>query len=91
MLVVWQVAVSRDFRRMGLAGRMLDALVSALHTFGGTHIETTVTPANAPSRAMFSALARREGAELGESALFETSDFPDGHEPERLIRIGPIT
>jgi L-2,4-diaminobutyric acid acetyltransferase len=84
VLVIWQVAVDPAHRRLGAASAMLDALVPLAST-----IETTVTPTNQASRGMFDALARRHGATLTETTLFEASDFPDEHEAEVLLRIGP--
>lgn len=88
VLMVWQVAVSGDYRRRGVAASMLDEMVGVLGRFGGSFIETTVTPDNAPSRAMFAAFAKRHGAALNDSELFGSAHFPDAHEPEHLIRIG---
>lgn len=90
VLLVWQVAVDPGHRRIGLGSRMLDAIVGVLRDLGGSHIETTVTPGNEASRAMFGALANRHGTGLSESELFGADDFPDDHEPELLLRIGPF-
>ncbi len=85
VLVVWQVAVGSAHRGHGIAGAMLDALVPL-----ATTIETTVTPTNGPSRQMFRALARRHGTTLTETQLFRTDDFPDPHDAEELLCIGPF-
>jgi L-2,4-diaminobutyric acid acetyltransferase len=85
VLVIWQVAVDPAHRRRGVAGAMLDALAPLAPT-----LETTVTPGNRRSREMFQAFARRQGAVVTETTLFEVSDFPDAHEPEELLRIGTL-
>ena len=90
VLLVWQVAVDDGHRGQGIAGRMLDHLVGVLADLGGRYVETTVTPDNEPSRAMFEALARRHRTALEVTDLFAAEDFPDPHEPEQLFRIGPI-
>jgi len=91
VLFVWQVCVSQEARGRGLASALLDGLLVSEGCRGVRFLETTVTPSNAPSRAMFNALARRLGAEIDESPGFDEGLFPeDGHEPERRFRIGPF-
>lgn len=90
--VVWQVAVDASQRGKGLAGRMLDAMYADLLNRGVRHLETTITPDNDASIALFTSFANRWGAELDRSELFAVSDFPDDdqHEREDLFRIGPL-
>lgn len=97
-LVVWQVAVAASQRGQGLAGRMLDALVPAAGADGAaTCLETTITDDNVASRRLFEAFARRHGADVERSTLFDRAVFPDrpdgaaAHEPEILHRIAPLT
>lgn len=94
-LFVWQVGVHSSARGQGIGGRLLDALVRL--TPDATHVEATVAPGNGPSRALFTAFARRWGApcEVGEG--FRTDHFPTPsdpsappHEPEERYRIGPL-
>ena len=87
-LFVWQVAVDADQRGRGVAGRMLDTLLDRLAPFGVTRLETTVSPDNAASIAMFTALARRRGTHITRSDLFAPDDFPDSHLAEDLYTIG---
>ncbi|MEB3023194.1 diaminobutyrate acetyltransferase [[Mycobacterium] crassicus] len=89
-LMVWQVAVNAGHRGVGLAGRMLDHLATALHTDGLTHLETSITPDNDASRRLFAAFARRWDAALHCSELFGAGLFPDSHLAEDLFRIGPL-
>nr|WP_319943179.1 diaminobutyrate acetyltransferase [Nocardia aurantia] len=86
-LFVWQVAVDHRFRGRGLAGTMLDRLVGNVAAHGVSTLETTVSPDNDASLAMFAALARRHGTELEREELFTPPDFPDGHQAEDLYRI----
>ncbi len=87
-LFVWQVAVDADQRGRGVAGRMLDALLDRLAPLGVTRLETTVSPDNEASIAMFTALARRRGTHITRTELFAPDDFPDSHLAEDLYTIG---
>ncbi len=88
---VWQVAVDADQRGKGLAGRMLHNLMDRLTPQGITHLETTISPDNEASIALFTALARKRGTEIRKSELFAPNDFPDSHEAEELYTVGPAT
>ncbi len=91
VIFVWQVAVDESMRGRGLARRMLEALVGLDGCRGVTRLETTVTPSNAPSRALFRSFARSVGAEMTVEPHFTPELFPgEGHEAEELFRIGPF-
>ncbi|MBS9533941.1 diaminobutyrate acetyltransferase [Mycobacterium sp. M1] len=89
-LMVWQVAVDSAHRGMGLAGRMLDHLMTESLPGGISHLETSITPDNTASRRLFSAFARRWGADLVCRELFSAELLGDGHLAEELFRIGPV-
>jgi len=91
-LFVWQIAVDEQHRGSGLAGRLLDEVISTPVDDGSavTHVETTITEDNTASRRLFASFAARWNAPLETSALFEAQDFPDGHDAELLHRIGPF-
>ncbi|WP_019930017.1 diaminobutyrate acetyltransferase [Nocardia sp. BMG111209] len=86
-LFVWQVAVDERWRGRGLAAAMLDRLVGNVAGQGISTLETTVSPDNEASLAMFAALARRHDTDLERERLFTPPDFPDGHQAEDLYRI----
>nr|WP_051580723.1 diaminobutyrate acetyltransferase [Pseudonocardia acaciae] len=88
-LLVWQVAVHSDARGQGLAGRMLDALFDQVD--GVDHLETTITPDNTASIALFRAFAKRRGARVRTDELFGADLLGGDHEPEHKYRIGPIS
>jgi L-2,4-diaminobutyric acid acetyltransferase len=90
-LVVWQVAVDDAHRGQGLAGRMLDDLAMRGVPDGVRRVETTITPGNEASHRLFTSFGERHGARVEREVLFEEGLFPDGHEPEVLYRIGPLT
>lgn len=89
-LFVWQVAVGQAHRGQGLAKRMLDYLGDRIVAEGRRYLEATVTPDNQPSSRLFEAFARDRGSRLERSTLFTPEQFPGGHQPEVLYRIGPL-
>ncbi|MEE6272862.1 diaminobutyrate acetyltransferase [Georgenia sp. MJ206] len=92
-LFVWQIAVDEHHRGRGLSTRLLeDLLVDPAGRAGPPvrTLETTITEDNAASRALFESLARRHGAALAIAPLFTAADFPDNHDGEPLITIGPF-
>lgn len=90
--LVWQVAVDASQRGKGLAGKMLDALFGSLVDDGVEYLETTITPDNDASIALFGSFAKRWNTQLEREELFTSQDFPsdDRHDPEDLYRIGPL-
>ncbi|WP_370945036.1 diaminobutyrate acetyltransferase [Amycolatopsis sp. cg5] len=90
--LVWQVAVDASQRGKGLAGKMLDVLFGKLVDSGVEFLETTITPDNDASIALFGSFAKRWNTQLEREELFTSQDFPsDGrHDPEDLYRIGPL-
>jgi L-2,4-diaminobutyric acid acetyltransferase len=90
-LLVWQVAVSEKARGRGLAGKMLDEVFDrAAATAPTDHMETTITPDNEASIALFTAFAKRRDTEITASDLFDSELLGSDHEPEQRYRIGPI-
>jgi len=92
VLFVWQVAVLREFRGLGIAHRLLAGLVEQAACLGVRKLEATVTQSNKASEALFTAFAKARGAKLDIRAGFVETDFPEDerHEAERLFTIQPI-
>ncbi|MGD6751176.1 diaminobutyrate acetyltransferase [Streptomyces sp. BH105] len=92
ILVVWQVAVDAAHRGHGLAAALLDGLAARVAAARPvTTLETTITPDNAASQALFTSFARRHRVGVARTVLFDAGLFPDdGHLPEELYRIGPL-
>ncbi|ADJ28463.1 diaminobutyrate acetyltransferase [Nitrosococcus watsonii] len=91
-LFIWQIAVSPQARGQGLALSMLKELLRRNADYNKiTSLETTVSPSNTASRALFAALARELNTELIETPGFEEPLFPAGnHEAEPFLRLGPF-
>lgn len=88
---VWQVVVDKSQRGRGLAKRMLHAIVERQVCAAVTHMETTITPDNEASWALFRSFARDMGAEVKDKIWFEKdAHFGGQHDSEALLRIGPF-
>jgi L-2,4-diaminobutyric acid acetyltransferase len=87
---VWQVCVDPAMRGRGLARRMLKHLAQGIGA-PARYIEATVTPGNAASMALFRGFAADAGVPCEETPCFGAELFPGAsHEPEHLLRIGPL-
>lgn len=90
VLFVWQVAVGEAARGQGIAKRMLREILARPACQGVRFVETTVTPSNEASMALFHSLARELGTELKETPYFSCEELGGSHEEEHLLRIGPF-
>lgn len=87
-LFVWQVAVSPAARGMGLGRRMLRHLIGRDACADAARLNTTITPGNAASWALFRGLARDLGGHLSDRAHFTRDDHFDGrHATEHMVTI----
>lgn len=90
-LFVWQVAVNSAFRGAGIAKTMLKDILQRKYSSRVSYMETTVTPSNAASDALFESLAKDLHASCRKNVLFSQNDFGQRtHEDEILYRIGPF-
>jgi L-2,4-diaminobutyric acid acetyltransferase len=90
-LFIWQVAVGEKARGQGLASRMLKEILARPACEAVRFIETTITPDNQASWALFESLTKKLGTELKRSVMFERQQhFAGQHETEMLARIGPV-
>jgi L-2,4-diaminobutyric acid acetyltransferase len=90
-LFVWQVAVDISARGQGLASHMLSALLHRLQPHGVRFVETTISPSNAASQALFTKVFNQLGVPCSTSTLFSHArHFAGQHEDEVLYRFGPI-
>lgn len=90
-LFIWQVAVAEQGRGMGLAGRMLREILARPACQQVRFLETTITPDNDASWALFLSLARKLDASCCDSVMFDRERHFNGqHDSEMLLRIGPF-
>ncbi|MFA4835492.1 MAG: diaminobutyrate acetyltransferase [Dehalococcoidia bacterium] len=84
-LFVWQVAVDPEFRGRQIASGMLEWLVKQVQI---RIMETTVSPSNKPSQALFRGFSQRHQASLETSEFLRPDHFDDpSHEGEILFTI----
>ncbi|MFC1866373.1 diaminobutyrate acetyltransferase, partial [Chloroflexota bacterium] len=89
-IFIWQIAISPNYRKHGIAIKMIRSLIQLALENDLTYIEATVTPSNFASLNMFKKIADIYAAEIQKSVYFPDTLFTDGHEDELLLRIGPI-
>ena len=89
-LFIWQIAVAPAARQRGVAGALLKAVLGRPVAAGFCFIEATAGPNNVASRALFRRLADERGVPLRIGPGFAPSCFPDAHEAEDWLRVGPL-
>lgn len=90
-LFIWQVAVAAEARGCGLGKQMLSEILGRPVCAGVIELQTTITPSNRASWALFSSFARDAAAPLTSREFFDRHAHLDGHhESEILVSIGPL-
>jgi L-2,4-diaminobutyric acid acetyltransferase len=90
-LFIWQVAIAEHARRRGLALHMMNELLQRPVCRAVRQVQTTITPSNAGSWALFRALSARLQCAFGHEVMFDRDLHLDGtHESEILVTIGPF-
>jgi len=88
---IWQVAVGEQARGQGLAGRMLREILARPACRSVRYLETTITPDNQASWALFESLAKKLNTKISRSVMFERQQhFNDQHDTEMLAKLGPF-
>jgi len=91
-LFVWQVGVSSEQRRGGVALEMLLRLCGRAELRDVRFLLATVDPANEASARLFRAFARERQSAVRVESGFAASLFAEvGHPEEQLYRIGPFS
>ncbi len=87
-LFVWQVAVGKNYRGLGLAGRMLQNIWEKVSLRGVTEMHTTVSPSNQPSLALFQKFSEANAGKLHKTKFIRSELFGEtAHEDEDLLSI----
>jgi L-2,4-diaminobutyric acid acetyltransferase len=89
-LFVWQVAVNQDYRKNGIAAKMITSILSRSSCKDVSFLEATVTPSNDSSKNLFASVASHFNARLDISPFFAEDRFENSHEAEELVRVGPL-
>ncbi|MGA3112350.1 MAG: diaminobutyrate acetyltransferase [Candidatus Bathyarchaeia archaeon] len=85
----WEAVVDKDYRGHGLQKQML---LFQIKLTEAKYFEGTVNPSNEASKRNYCELAQLLKTDCKENVLLSAEDFEnDGHEPEILYRIGPIS
>ena len=91
-LFVWQVAVDGSMRGQGLAVAMLMNLIERTANDGVQWLETTISPGNIASEALFAKAFRHLGVEASTQVIFSRETHFNGqHDDEVLYRAGPFS
>ncbi|MCV0401326.1 MAG: diaminobutyrate acetyltransferase [Nitrosopumilus sp.] len=88
-LFVWQAAVDDKFRNKGIAKELVFKALSQTEP-SVRFVEATVTPSNKASLKFLQNFASQLDANFTKMPLFSTEILGNGHEPEDLVRIGPV-
>lgn len=91
-LFIWQVAVTPAARGMGLAVAMVLELLNRPACQRTSQLQTSITPGNAASWALFESVAKALGTQLISKVLFERQQHLNNlHDTEMLVTIGRFT
>ncbi len=87
-LFVWQIGVDPKYWKNGIGIKLLKTLNDCEACTEINLIETTISPSNVASRALFTRLARLLNTEMRTSVGYTTKDFESGeHEDEESVHI----
>ncbi|HEX9759129.1 MAG TPA: diaminobutyrate acetyltransferase [Nitrospiria bacterium] len=91
VLFIWQIGIQPIMKEKGLGKSLITHLLKRPVCQNISFIETTITPNNVASKALFHALPRTLKTACMESSGFPEDLFPEGNHPaEYLYRIGPF-
>ncbi|HKM16162.1 MAG TPA: diaminobutyrate acetyltransferase [Marinospirillum sp.] len=87
---LWQVAVGDVLRGKGMAKQLMNEVLKRTACNNVEFLETTITPDNQASWALFRGFAKERNAQLVDTVLFTSQQLGNDHEPEILVKIGPF-
>lgn len=90
-LFVWQVAVAKEARGLGLATRMIEDILARPALEHVEQIKTTITMDNEPSWRLFKSFAKSVDANCTNEVMFcRKEHFRGVHDTEHLVTISPL-
>lgn len=90
-LFVWQVCVGSQARGLGLAKRLIGAVLARPSAQNIKFLECTITADNTASWGLFGSVARSLAAQLRQAEHFlHDVHFGGGHDSELAVSIGPF-
>lgn len=88
-LFIWQVAVAPEARGIGLAHNMVLELLARPACASISQLQTTITPGNDASWALFGSVSKTLNATMSSHVHFDRKQhFNDQHDSELLVTIG---
>jgi L-2,4-diaminobutyric acid acetyltransferase len=85
VLFIWQIAVEEEYRKLGIATKILNHLKKNLNI---QSIETTISPSNKASQKLFESFAKYHKATINKKIFLSASNFGENnHEEETLYKI----
>lgn len=89
-LFIWQIGVSPMYQGRRVAFAMIQDVLNREVCQNVTLINTTIAPSNIASQKLFQKIAQLLITDFKRSSYFSRMDFPNSHEQEDLITIGPF-
>ncbi len=88
---VWQVCTAERARGRGIAKQLIKNVLGRSACAGVTRLQSTITANNAPSWALFGAMAETLDTELTRAPHFRRdAHFGGQHDTEYMVTIGPF-
>jgi L-2,4-diaminobutyric acid acetyltransferase len=85
---IWQISVAKEYRGQGIGSTLINKLLTTNEDV--RYIKGTVSKENYYYQNLLKKVALIHDSWYSIKESFEDDDFPDGHEKEQLISIGPI-
>jgi L-2,4-diaminobutyric acid acetyltransferase len=89
-LFIWQVAVDKNYRGLGLAQKLILKIIHRKSSKNIEFIHTTVSPSNKSSVRVFEKVAQTLKTKIKKNDFLKKNDFTNSHEDEPLYKIGPF-
>ncbi|SEI84029.1 L-2,4-diaminobutyric acid acetyltransferase [Allopseudospirillum japonicum] len=84
---LWQIAIGAPLRGQGMGLRLIEQVLASASCAQVQALETSITPSNQASWALFRSFARQRQASLQSADWFSAAQLGGEHEPEHLLRI----